>query len=66
LDTALPYWVCADRFGWTPSQVDAESRLKVWAVVLIDDVVQELKSQRSGNQSVEALMAEAGAQGRRR
>jgi hypothetical protein len=40
------YWVCARRFGWTPSQVDAELEerpvLMEW-IVNIDEVVRAVR-----------------------
>jgi hypothetical protein len=47
----LPYWRYADRFGWLPSQVRAESFLEMQALATIDDVVVELRNDQQRHQS---------------
>jgi hypothetical protein len=63
----LPYWYYADRFGWFPSQVRAESHLEIWALGQIDQVMQDLRAkarQRSGQAG--QVVEEAGGGGRTR
>jgi hypothetical protein len=46
----LPYWQFADRFHWPPSVVDHESRLRMWAIGMIDGVAQEIRARNRQNE----------------
>jgi hypothetical protein len=37
------YFICADRFGWTPEQVDEQSAVKLDWILRIAGVVDEVK-----------------------
>jgi hypothetical protein len=47
LDDSLNDWRHADRFGWLPSQVAEESKLKIWAIDMIDQVVTEIRNKQN-------------------
>jgi hypothetical protein len=49
-DTEYFYWVCAERFGWTPSQVDEQPAYlldSVLRIATINDEVQSEKMERN-------------------
>lgn len=45
------YWQLADRYGWTPSQVDAESAYYLDWILAIGNVKNEIESERNSNGS---------------
>lgn len=43
------YYVCAEKFGWTPNEVDEQPAVKVDWVLAIASAIEEYKTEGSTN-----------------
>ena len=59
-DRMLRYEWFASRYGWTPTQVDAESRVRLDALMVIGGTKAELQQELEDRAAAEARIASRG------